>query len=71
MFLPPTYFINKKWTLPFNREISFSWRSSKNAWGRFGGGWNWKLDFQAGCHTIIVSLLVFEITYSKRWQKPA
>lgn len=29
--------------------------------GRFGGGWNWKLGFQAGGKTLIISLLVFSI----------
>lgn len=64
--------INKKWKLPWiDREIRFSWRnpSPKNAWGRFGGGWNWKLGVQMGSHTILVSLLVCEITYSKPWKK--
>lgn len=38
--------------------------------GRFGGGWQWKVGFQAstGFRTVIVSLLVFEIrfTFGKR-----
>ena len=38
--------IVRKWR--FGRlSIDFSWRSRKNLWGRFGGGWNWELGFQA------------------------
>jgi len=42
-------------------EIAFEWRSSKNLWGRFGGGWNWHLGFQIGGLTIIIFLLIFSI----------
>jgi len=41
--------------------FSLSYRSKENLWGRFGGGWNWKLGFQAGGSTVIISLLVCEI----------
>lgn len=43
-------------------RIRFSWRSRKNLWGRFGGGWNWKLGFQMGDTTLIISLLIFSIS---------
>lgn len=37
-------------------------RGDPNAfWGRFGGGWNWKLGFQAGGSTLIISLLVGDL----------
>lgn len=42
-------------------KVRFHFRSKKKPFGRFGGGWNWKLGFQAGGRELIVSLLVFEI----------
>lgn len=54
----------KKWKL-FGFEIVFSWRSKKNAWGRFGGGWNWKVGIQIGASVVIVSLLVAELRINK------
>jgi hypothetical protein len=59
----PDYVINKKWQ---NRlmKISFSIRSSKGFMGRFGGGWNWKLGFQAGGRSVVISLLIAELTIS-------
>jgi hypothetical protein len=45
-------------------KISFSIRSSKGFMGRFGGGWNWKLGFQAGGKSIVISLLIAELTIS-------
>jgi hypothetical protein len=54
--------ITKKWL--FGRlEITFDWRSKKNMWGRFGGGWNWKLGFQASGRTIKFNLLIFSICF--------
>lgn len=50
-------------------RMNFSWRSRKNPFGRFGGGWNWKLGFQAGGRTIIFSLLVCELSFSKTRKK--
>ena len=38
--------------------IHYNWQSRKNLWGRFGGGWNWKLGFQAASRCIIINLLV-------------
>ena len=45
--------------------IRFSYRSSNSIMGRFGGGWNWKLGFQCGGSTVLVSLLIVEIIISK------
>ena len=45
-------------------KFDFYWRSKKG-WGRFGGGWNWKLGFQVGGKTILVSMLVCELTISR------
>lgn len=41
--------------------ITIEMRSSKAFMGRFGGGWNWKLGFQAGGSSIIFNLLIFDI----------
>ena len=43
--------------------IKFHWRSSKNLWGRFGGGWNWMLGFQSSASTLIVNLLVCSVRF--------
>jgi len=42
-------------------RITYYHGSPKDFWGRFGGGWNWKLGFQLGYGTLIISLLVFDI----------
>lgn len=47
-------------------SVKFSFRSSKNLWGRFGGGWNWKVGIQAGGTTIVFSLLICEVVINKR-----
>lgn len=39
-------------------HMVFSWKSKKNFWGRFGGGWNWELGFVAGGRTVILNLLI-------------
>lgn len=44
-------------------KITFRWRSKNNLWGRFGGGWNWKLGIMAGGKTVIVSLFVCEVIF--------
>ena len=55
------YIANKKICIG-KIEMCFQIRSSQGVMGRFGGGWNWKLGFQAGGRTIIISLLVAELT---------
>lgn len=58
------YIANKIFT--FGKwNIRYSHRSKNNFWGRFGGGWNWKLGIQIGGSTIIMSLLIAEITIWK------
>jgi hypothetical protein len=52
--------IRKKWQLG-RLAVMFSWRSRRNLMGRFGGGWNWCLGFDAGGRTIIFNLLVCSI----------
>jgi hypothetical protein len=39
-------------------NFSYRRRSSKNLWGRFGGGWNWKLGVDIGGSSVILNLLV-------------
>lgn len=56
--------IIKYWIIG-NCKITFHWQSKNNMWGRFGGGWNWKLGFQAGGSTLIISLLIFDVTFRK------
>jgi hypothetical protein len=52
-------------TVQYGRfKAGITWRSSKSIWGRFGGGWQWKLGFQASRTIIIISLLVMEIRLS-------
>jgi hypothetical protein len=44
-------------------KITYKHNSPKGLWGRFGGGWQWKLGFQADAKfkTIILNLLIFYI----------
>lgn len=42
--------------------IAYSRRSKDELWGRFGGGWNWKLGLQAGYTTLVINLLICSIT---------
>ena len=62
MFRPIEYNVDKSFDMKLLRlEGNFTIRSKSNSWGRFGGGWNWKLGFQAGGSTIIISLLIAEL----------
>ena len=59
--------ITREWN-PFSKlRITFTWRSSKCLWGRFGGGWQWKLGFQASRTCVIFNLLICSIRVS--WYK--
>jgi hypothetical protein len=60
--LLPGQEITKKFSIG-RLEITFNWRSRKNLWGRFGGGWNWELGFQIGSTTVIVNLLIFSLRF--------
>lgn len=44
-------------------KITYSHNKACSLWGRFGGGWNWKLGFQAGSKTLIISLLICELRF--------
>ncbi len=60
------YIVNKTWYIG-RIKFTFSWRSGKNAMGRFGGGWHWELGFQVGGSTIILNMLFcyLRISYVK------
>ena len=62
--------IVKKWPV-LGFEITFRWRSKKNLWGRFGGGWNWALGFEAGGSSINIMLLIFTIGIHKKMKPSA
>lgn len=57
---------SKGFNFLFKRRFvfSFHWYSSKDPFGRFGGGWNWCLGFKAGGDTLIINLLIFSLTFS-------
>ncbi len=46
-------------------SVKFHWQSRNNLWGRFGGGWQWELGFQAGVgfRTVIVNLLICSLRF--------
>ena len=54
--------INKTWRIG-KLQINYNWCSSKNLWGRFGGGWNWELGIQVGGKTVILNCLIFKIRF--------
>lgn len=56
------YNIQKEWIIG-RLKIKFEARSKKNLWGRFGGGWNWKLGVQGGSTTWIFSLLIATLSF--------
>lgn len=60
--LEPKLEVRKEWRL-WRVRIVYHWRSSENLWGRFGGGWNWKIGAQAGGRSLIVDLLVFSLRF--------
>lgn len=64
--------ITRKWALG-RLAFTFNWRSRKSLMGRFGGGWQWELGFQAGGRTVIFNLLIFSlrIYWAKKETNPA
>ena len=54
----------ERWLRIGRLTIRYERRKKKEAWGRFGGGWNWRLGFSAGGKTIIVDLLVSSLRFS-------
>lgn len=52
------------WIKEFGRlAIRFSWRSSKNLMGRFGGGWNWNVGIVASRNAVLFHLLVCTLRF--------
>lgn len=49
-------------------SIEYHWRSKKSLWGRFGGGWNWKLGVNFGSTVVILELLIFTLRFD--WKNP-
>lgn len=43
--------------------IDYERRRKTEFWGRFGGGWNWNLGFQASGRTIIFNLLISSVRF--------
>lgn len=66
---PVKYNIDKRGSLA-GWEFHFSARSKDNLWGRFGGGWDWKLGVQGGGNTFIISLLIADLRISKSNKQP-
>ena len=54
--------INKELTIG-KVHISFRWRSSKALWGRFGGGWQWAVGFEASKRTLLLNCLIFSLMF--------
>lgn len=59
--------VNRAWNIG-QLTIEYNKRSSKNLWGRFGGGWQWNLGIQAseGFRQVIVNVLVCSFSISRR-----
>lgn len=51
-------------------KMAYHWKSKNCLWGRFGGGWNWKLGIQVGGSTVIVDLLTFSLRFAKVTPQP-
>lgn len=45
-------------------RVSYRRRPGTMLWGRFGGGWQWALGFRSGGSTLLLQLLVCEVTLS-------
>lgn len=57
--------IRKTWAIG-RLAITFNWRSRRNLWGRFGGGWNWKLGVEIGSTTVMVYLLICSLRFAPK-----
>lgn len=57
---------SKELTLRGRRyRVRYRRRDTRGTMGRFGGGWNWKVGAQLGGSTLLLSLLVAEVTISR------
>lgn len=50
-------------------RIKYERRFKSNLWGRFGGGWDWKVGIQAGGTTVIINLLVASLRFALKAPK--
>lgn len=58
--------INRKFQIG-RLSIAIEWRKGSSFMGRFGGGWQWKLGFQASrWSSVILNLLVMSVWF--RWE---
>ena len=48
------------------RHVTYTRKSRNAPMGRFGGGWNWNLGFQAGGRTVIINLLTVNIRIERK-----
>lgn len=49
----------------FGYKVTYTHRDKATSFGRFGGGWNWKIGIQAGGSSLIINLLVCYITIER------
>jgi len=62
--------IRKSWKVK-RLTIIFEHRNKKEPMGRFGGGWNWELGFQAGGNSLILNFLISSLRFNlKRKESP-
>lgn len=61
------YVYNFAIKLPFGFQLRFQQRSKKNLWGRFGGGWNFKLGIDGGgWSSWIINLCIMSIRFGRQ-----
>ncbi|KKN81375.1 hypothetical protein LCGC14_0319880 [marine sediment metagenome] len=47
-------------------EFNYERRDPKHHWGRFGGGWDYRLGIDVGGSTVIVNLLVASVQITRK-----
>lgn len=52
-----------------NFHFSFHWGDKTSMWGRFGGGWQWALGFEASKSSLLLNCLVCSLMISKEHTK--
>lgn len=61
------YVYNFAFKLPFGFQLRFQQRSKGNMWGRFGGGWMFKLGIDVGSATSwILNLGIMSIRFGRQ-----
>ena len=62
------YWIYRRWEV-LNSRIRFDWQYPKG-FGRFGGGWDWRVGFAIGGDTLMLELLTCCLVISfGQWTK--